>query len=70
MRIINEKRNQETITFKDLEIGDVYLDKDGIICLKTANEQGMNSLAFDCFVHYYEELNSPVTPLNSELRVW
>lgn len=38
MRVENRIKNEVIIQFKDLAVGDVYEDDEGIICIKTSNE--------------------------------
>lgn len=38
MRVDNRIKIEATVQFKDLAVGDVYEDKDGVVCIKTSDD--------------------------------
>ena len=38
MKINNEIKNEITVRFQDLAVGDVYEDGEGLICIKTGDD--------------------------------
>lgn len=71
---INDKRetNKNLVFFKELDIGEVYEDEEGIICIKTTYAKDcteINCIAFQsgtCFTDH-QDLNSKVVRIDAEL---
>ena len=70
---VNDKREQaDFIEFSELKIGDVYEDRDGIICIKTHEDDiGHNCI---CFIGReweanLESLDAEVRPLKTCLEI-
>ena len=72
---VNDKRNKrEKVLFKDLEVGQAYEDKEGVLCIKTAeNDLGadINCICFirDVWESNLEGLDTKVTPLVTTLEI-
>jgi hypothetical protein len=74
MKIVNTKENKQK--FKDLQIGQVYVDNKGNTCIKTSNtplDEEENYIYFDKASGKWkadsEEIETLVLPLNAELRI-
>ena len=71
---VNDKRikHEDNVFFEELEIGQVYEDKDGVLCVKTNASNNKNNCI--CFVGEEwevgsESLTSKVIPLIATLEI-
>ena len=69
MNVIHNSDSLEAITFGDLAIGDVYLDADNTVCIKTSS---------DTCIYFYECISwktttewedTKVTPIKADLVI-
>lgn len=69
-----ERKDKLTVKFASLEVGDVYKDEAGRICIKLNNDDTFNSLTFgingDTWEVTSEYLYAEITPLKAKLTVW
>ena len=72
MKIINKKtESQNQFTFKDLCIGECFLDQDGDLCIKTS-ETGCIVTVLDgetCWIENAADLEDPVELLKATLLI-
>lgn len=72
---VNDKRNRwEGVPFKDLEVGQAYEDKFGVLCIKTAENELNADINCICFVNgiwesNQEEFDTEVIPLVTTLEI-
>lgn len=72
---VNDKRDKrERVPFRDLEVGQVYEDRYGALCIKTAENDLNTDINCICFVHgiwesNVEGLDTVVTPLVATLEI-
>ena len=55
MKVENRIKIEATVQFQDLVVGDAYEDKDGIICIKTSDDNYGDSLYGRCIAFIDEE---------------
>ena len=67
---IKDERKERQITFKNLELGDVYINSEGKLFIKTCNLNNYNCLDCKYFNFHQESLNEKVTLVNSQLTIW
>lgn len=78
MKVERKDNEKKTVFFEDLEVGDVYRDSDGFICIKvSAKEDNAECNALTCgwieenhWEPTWETYGTEVTPLNATLTVW
>lgn len=75
MKVIEQKIGKKAVLFEDLKIGDVYRDKNGLICIKVSNSEAEdNSLTYGWgtageWKLTIEEYNAEVEPLEADLVI-
>ena len=55
MRVDNRIKIEATVQFQDLAVGDVYEDSDGIICIKTSDDDYGDSPYGKCIAFVSDE---------------
>ena len=68
MKIINNRKSKEK-TFKDLQIGEVFIDGDGDICMKLDNVVVDNAVVLEDGNVISADLNSIVIPVKATLTI-
>ena len=72
---VNDKRNRRTkIPFEDLEVGEAYEDKGGVLCIKTVESDLSADINCICFIDgvwqsNLEGLDTEVTPLTTTMEI-
>jgi hypothetical protein len=66
MKIINNRTFKEK-TFEDLQIGDVYIDGDGDVCIKINTINGDNAVMLENGVIICTDSNAIVIPVKATL---
>lgn len=72
---VNDKRDRrEKMPFKDLEVGQAYEDRFGVLCIKTAENELGADINCICFVNSIwesnlEGLDTEVIPLVTTLEI-
>ena len=72
---VNDKRNRrEKVPFEVLEVGQAYEDKEGVLCIKTAESDLSADINCICFIRgvwesNLEGLDTKVTPLVTTLEI-
>lgn len=76
MNVIEQKTEEKTVLFEDLEVGDIYRDEDGLICIKTSDKDSAeyNSLTYgyievDRWEPTFESFGVRVTPIEADLVI-
>ena len=57
MRVDNRIKIEATVQFQDLAVGDVYEDDEGVICIKTSNDDYGDSPYGKCIAFVNDEWN-------------
>ena len=77
MEIVDKRDLTKVVRFEDLDIGDVYSDEDGSICIKVSRQfkDGIPNIIYrerDCeeWETGYEYRSAEVVPLNTELVIY
>lgn len=60
MRVNNQIKVEATVQFQDLAVGDVYEDSEGIICIKTSDEDYCDCSYGRCIAFVEEEWREEV----------
>lgn len=68
MEIINNRKSKEK-TFKDLQIGEVYIDGDGDVCMKLDNVVVDNAVMLEDGNVISADFNSIVIPVKATLTI-
>ena len=71
MKVVNKRQEKEKVQFKDLPIGQTYIDTDGMLSIKTSfNEE------YNCITLYDEDwsvwtecITEKVTPIEATLTI-
>lgn len=72
---VNDKRDRrEKVSFEDLEVGQVYEDRFGTLCIKTIKNDAVTDTNCICFINRVwqsnqEWLDTEVTPLTATLEI-
>ena len=76
MEIVDKRDLAKVVNFEDLDIGDVYKDEEGDICIKVSNQfrdEIPNFIYYeskcDAWEVGYEYRTTEVIPLNAELVI-
>ena len=73
MKIVDNRKNREMKTISELPLGMAYLDKEGVLCIKTRDEDDgyCSCLAYvDDEWRYDEEyFDTKVTPITTTLTI-
>ena len=76
MKIVDKRDLTKVVTFEDLDIGDVYKDEDGRICIKVSNQfkdEIPNIIYYECedaeWETDYEYRYAEAVILNTELVI-
>lgn len=76
INVIETKAEEKTVLFEDLKVGDIYRDEDGLICIKTSNDDRAeyNSLTYGyievgCWEPTFESFNVEVFPIDADLVI-
>lgn len=67
MKIIHQDR--KTVSFKDLNEGDIYYNATDVLCMKITAISNFNAIVIEDAYIYWENLDTLVTPVNAELIV-
>lgn len=73
MKVVDKRKQNKTMTVNELPLGAAYLDRDGILCIKTRDSIG----GYCCCLAYvddewrYDEeyLDVEVTPISTTLAI-
>lgn len=68
MKIINNRKSKEK-TFKDLQIGEVYIDGDGDVCMKIDTTIVDNTVMLEDGCVIDTDFNSIVIPVKATLTI-
>lgn len=76
MKVIEQKIKKKTVLFEDLEIGDVYRDEVGFVCIKISNKDDEEYNSLICgwaeeghWSPIFESDNTEVEPLEADLVI-
>lgn len=74
LEIVNNLKENNTVVFGDLVIGDAYFDNEGSVCIKTADTSYLDSNGGDCIYYHnggwhngFEHNGTEVKPINAKL---
>lgn len=68
MKITYAKEKKE-IPFKDLKVGELYCDSEGVLCLKINETPNYNIIVVDEMLLAWEDENNIIIPLDAELII-
>ena len=55
MKLNNQIKIEATVQFQDLAVGDVYENKEGVICIKTSDDDYGDTAYGKCIAFVYNE---------------
>ena len=75
IKVIRNDLLSKTIHFEDLQIGDIYKDEEGLVCIKVSNDmENENALTYEWnevgkWVLTFEASCAEVTPIEADLII-
>lgn len=77
MKVDNRIKDEATVQFQDIATGDVYEDNEGLICIKTSNEDYCDSPYGECIAFiddkwkgFKEHREVYVKPLEATITIY
>ena len=71
MKVVDNRKEKKMVQFRDLPIGQTYIDIDGHLAIKTSFNEEDNCITFYCkdWGVYTECLTDEVTPIEATLTI-
>ena len=69
MKIEDMRKKVEEVTFESIETGECFIDWEGVLCMKTADNRHYNAIALASGSLWISDLDAPVTPVKTHIVI-